>query len=252
MNFHIISDIHLEFRYYSLKSHLNKKNRNGIPENEEINLILAGDVGYPDQQTFRDFIKSVSELYDNVFMVIGNHEYYKKDIETAKYQVHEICNTYHNVHLLDNKMILHHNIYIMGSTLWSYIAENDPARQNPINDYKFISGFTIDQSNAFFEESKAFLEQSIQKCVEEEKKCIVITHHMPSFTLINPIYKGNPINSYFASDCDYLIKPPVQLWAYGHTHHRANHNINGVELICNPKGYPSEYSGYSKTITYKI
>jgi hypothetical protein len=38
MNFHIISDIHLEFSYYSLKSHVNKKNRKGIPDNEEINL----------------------------------------------------------------------------------------------------------------------------------------------------------------------------------------------------------------------
>jgi len=252
MNFHIISDIHLEFRYYSLTSHVNKKNRKGIPDNEQINLILAGDVGYPEQQTFRDFIKSVSNLYDHIFMVIGNHEYYKKDIETTKQKVREICSPYNNVHLLDNEMMEYNDIYIIGSTLWTYVSENDPARKTPINDYKFISGFTIEQSNTLFEESKAFLDQSIEICIAKQKKCIVITHHIPSFSLIHPIYKGNPINSYFASECDDLIKPPVQLWVYGHTHHKTNRHINGVELICNPKGYPDELSGYSKTIVYKV
>jgi predicted phosphohydrolase len=250
MNFHLISDIHLEFRYYSLKSHINKYNRFGIPENEEINLILAGDVGYPEQRVFNDFIKSVIKLYDNVFMVIGNHEYYKKDIDSTKNLLNDI--KYPNFYLLDNTSLFHNNIYIIGSTLWTYLEENDQGRKYPINDYKFIKDMTIEKTNEMFLENKKYLKDMIDKCTEEKKDCIVITHHIPSFDLINPIFKGGEINSFFASNCDGLIKPPVRVWAYGHTHLKANHNINGVELICNPKGYPNEISGYSKKLFFSI
>ena len=252
MNFHIISDIHLEFRYYSLKSHVNKENRKGIPENEEINLILAGDAGYPEHQTFLDFMMSVSKLYDHIFFVAGNHEYYKKDIYSTKDLIKKVCDPYHNIHFLDNDIILHNNIYIIGSTLWTYIEKDDPARKNPINDYYQIKDFTIENSNSLHKEGREFLSQSLSKVISEDKKCIVITHHIPSHSLIDPIYKGGEINSYFASNCDDLIKYPILLWVYGHTHIKADHNINGVELICNPKGYPSEYSRYSKTIIYKV
>lgn len=252
MNFHIISDIHLEFRYYSMKSHINKNNRNGIPENEEINLILAGDIGYPEQQTFKDFIESVSKLYDNVFVIAGNHEYYKKDIDDTKKLLKEVYDTYENIYFLDNQVVVHNDVHIIGSTLWSYVDEKDPARKYPINDYNYIKNFTIDESNRLYKECKEFLETSISKSNQEAKNCIVITHHIPSFSLIDPMYKDGEINSYFASNCDDLIKKPIKLWVYGHTHLKANHNVSEVELICNPKGYPSELSKYSKTIVYRL
>ena len=252
MNFHIISDIHLEFRYYSLKSHINKENRNGIPENEEINLILAGDVGYPDQKTFKDFIKSVSKLYDYVFIISGNHEYYKKDIYTTKKLLKEVCDLYINIYFLDNQVVSHNNINIIGSTLWTYVDESDIARKYPINDYSLIKDFTINTSNQLYKEGRTFLEKEIEKTKQDGKECIVITHHIPSFSLIDSIYKDGEINSYFASNCDDLIKKPIKLWAYGHTHLKSNHNISDVELICNPKGYPNELSRYSKTIVFRM
>ena len=256
MNFHIISDIHLEFRYYSLKSHVNKQNRKGIPENEEINLILAGDVGYPELPSFSQFIESVSVLYDHVFFVPGNHEYYKKYISTTKELIKKTFSGYPNVYLLDNDMILHgfngNHLYIIGSTLWTYVSEDDPTRKHPINDCYQIKDFTIEMSNQFHTEGKKFLKTAISQAQSEDKKCIVITHHIPSHSVIDPVYKGGEINSFFASDCDELISSPVILWAYGHTHLKANHRIHDVEMICNPKGYPSEYSRYSTTCIFKV
>jgi hypothetical protein len=53
-----------------MKTHINKINRCGIDEKEEINLILAGDIGYPEKSEYKKFIKSCSTLYDNKKIVI--------------------------------------------------------------------------------------------------------------------------------------------------------------------------------------
>lgn len=253
MNFHILSDIHLEFcPNYSLKQHVNKYNRKNIEEKEEINLILAGDIGYPSHKNTTEFIEQCSRLYDHVFIVMGNHEYYKSSIEESMYKMKEIIKLYPNCHLLDSEIIKHNNIYIIGSTLWTHIGEDDPARKSPINDYSCIKDFTIDTSNRLHLQAKTFLRDVIENVKKENGKCIVITHHLPSFSLIDLTYKDSPHSPYFASNCDEFIISPVKYWIYGHTHMMGQNRINGVDLLCNPKGYPSEWSKYSKTITFHI
>ena len=255
MYFHIISDIHLEFSHYSLKSHVNKTNRKEIDEKEEINLILAGDIGYPEQKVFENFIESTVKLYDHIFMVIGNHEYYKKGMDETKMILKNIVDKYPTFHLLDNELYLHNDVYLVGSTLWSYVDENDSGRKTPINDYYSIKDFTIDKSNELYKINKDFLAESLAAVKSQNKKCIIITHHLPSYQLIDKSYKSCSINSFFASNCEDLMQSfndTILLWVYGHTHTAANHRIFNIEFICNPKGYPSEYSKYSKTISYKI
>ena len=63
--FQYISDIHLEYLTY-------------IPYITKTanNLFLLGDIGHPDTINFQKFIKKCSELYKNVFLIYGNHEYY--------------------------------------------------------------------------------------------------------------------------------------------------------------------------------
>ena len=77
----------------------------------------------------------------------------------------------------------------------------------------------------------------------KNSKCIVITHHLPTFKVIHSKYKDSiELNSFFASNSDELISDPVIYWIYGHTHTASSHNINGVKVLCNPKGYPNEKS----------
>ena len=58
-----ISDLHLEKNF---------------PRNikaEKPFLILAGDIGYPFQKSYVDFLQSLSYQFDKVFIITGNHEY---------------------------------------------------------------------------------------------------------------------------------------------------------------------------------
>jgi predicted phosphohydrolase len=251
MYFHIISDIHLEFAPFTLKSHPNKYNTD---EKEEINLILAGDIGYPEFKNYKEFITHTSKLYDNVFLICGNHEYYKQSMEKVPEVIKNLIKDLKNVHFLNNDIILHNNVYIIGTTLWSFIE--DPTLSKYISDFKQIENFSVDKYNNLYQNNIEFLENSLNIVKNNNKKCIIITHHLPSFSMIHEKYKeyGN-MNQLFASNCENILNnfnDSILFWACGHSHTYLRKNINGIDIICNPKGYPSEYSMYDKKLLIKV
>lgn len=259
MYFHIFSDIHLEFcNHYSMKSHINKINRCGIDEKDEINLILAGDIGYPEKSDYKKFIVSCANLYDNVFVIAGNHEFYKKSLDETNQCIDKIYSELkdeqiNNIYYLNNNIILHNNVYIIGSTLWTYVSEDNKKYHYNINDYRIIKGFTVDINNKLYEENYKFLETSINYVKEQNAKCIIITHHLPSYSVIHNKYKDYlELSPFFATDCDKLIQEPIIAWFYGHTHTHKQDKINNIDLICNPKGYPSEYPTYNKKLVLRV
>ena len=68
----------------------------------------------------------------------------------------------------------------------------------------------------------------------------VITHHLPSFRLIHPQFWGSDINPCFASAADTLLRSPVRLWIYGHSHTCSHHIVKDVMCVSNAKGYLNE------------
>lgn len=277
--FHIMSDIHLESRKKDFKVILeNSINKNNIlkisqsfpqlninfdpNEKNNVNLILAGDIGYPSMQNYRDFLLKSTELYDNIYMIAGNHEFYygKQTVEQILSDIKLICSeinefnksNINNGHLyfLDNDMVSNNDIRILGSTLWTNVTSIDRVNSKYINDYNLITDFDVDKSNELYNQNYKWLKESLGEIIMEKNtnpniKTIIITHHLPSFKLINPKYKSySNINCFFASNSDELISNPVNYWIYGHTHTKTTHNINGVNIMCNPIGYVGEEKTY--------
>jgi predicted phosphodiesterase len=291
----VISDIHLEFlNHYDPNQLFNTKDLSKYIESRhkdqissqissddikyEVNLILAGDIGYPSDSKYSDFLETCVKLYDNVFLIAGNHEFYslKKNSVSMNEIIKSIENICQNInskyksenktladlpdkiHFLNNKMILHNNTYIIGSTLWSYVEKDMFHTQKLINDYNCIKNFTIIDSNNLYLTNKQFISDSIQtvkahKETNHDIKCIVITHHLPSFQLIHPKYISySDINHFFASNTDDIISEPVDYWIYGHTHTASKMILNNVNIWCNPKGYPSENYNYDKNCIFEL
>ena len=84
--------------------------------------------------------------------------------------------------------------------------------------------------------------------LQKNENCIIITHHMPSESLIDIKYKTKqmlPYNQWFYCNMDNLIetkKDKIKCWIYGHTHTPSNVIINEIPFLCNPIGYPNENS----------
>ena len=67
---------------------------------------------------------------------------------------------------------------------------------------------------------------------------IVVTHYLPSWRSVHPIWAGSEENCYFVCDVEELIaeRRPA-FWAHGHTHESADYGIGPTRVICNPLGY---------------
>lgn len=230
--FQLLSDIHLETgRYITIKP-------------KAPYLLLAGDIGYPETQIFRDFIRQCSKKFEKVFYTAGNHEYYQckkkrcKTIKEIDMIISQVCGQYDNVYYLQNSHYDFDDLRIIGSTLWTEVTNND----NPTNDYANIYKsdgelITVDDTNDMHRENKEYLEGCINSGT---KPLLIMTHHLPSYKMILPEYEKHPYTSYYASNLDGLFKKPVVTWVCGHSHGYNKQIINGIHCIINAIGYPSE------------
>jgi predicted phosphodiesterase len=232
MKIQVLSDIHLEF----LKR---------VPEFPILgdHLILAGDIGYAGSPNWYRFLRDCQAKYKKVFYVAGNHEFYGGSYSDRMNVLRsdDIGITFLEKDYID---IDGTDLRIMGTTLWTDVPVEEMYSISQImSDYKKIrcSGrqLKVDDTNYFHRQARSYLDAQINKCSEDGKKAIVITHHLPSFQMVSAKYR-NENNYGFASDCDALIRDPVKLWVCGHSHTQMERDINDVKVVMASLGYPSE------------
>jgi predicted MPP superfamily phosphohydrolase len=218
-------------------------------------LVLAGDIGNPDEPTYRYFLSWCAKNWSRVVVVAGNHEFYNARGTASKRTIAdrlEACRAAAaaagpNVIFLEKeKLELEPGLSILGCTLWTDIPED--TRYDAIasmNDYRLI--YTEPKTPVSFDALKAEHKAATEwlaTTLEEIKgsgQAIVVTHHMPTFKAISRKFKGNPLNSCFASNLDGLLertKPAA--WICGHTHSGGEYLVGSTPVVLNPFGYPGE------------
>ena len=231
-----LSDLHLEF----IKSNKINEFISKIPSGIDEICVLAGDIGNPYQPNYDIFMNFISKNFKKAFVISGNHEYYNKTktiAETDKF-LQDYFQQFNNVSFLNNNYEHYENFCFIGTTLWTNIT--NPSYK--ISDVDSIPNFDCVAYNDLNRICVAFLHDSLQN----NENCIVITHHMPSNSLIDNKYKKRvllPYNQWFYCDMDKLIetkKSKIKCWIYGHTHMPSNVVISGIPFLCNPIGYPDE------------
>jgi predicted phosphohydrolase len=243
-NFQYFSDLHLEFYhtlpYFDIFPH--------APY-----LVIAGDLGHAKESSYISFLTHMSTLFEYVFIISGNHEYHSKLriftsnqtevvnswMNSIEADIRKICAPLHNIIYLQNESfeIPNTNIVIYGTTLWSHI--DDCSRhtiKNQITDYKYIPGFTTTHSNILYANNVKQLETTLTHPVYHDKVFVVISHHLPSYTLIHPKFSSFESNSAFASNVSIANDPRIVAWFAGHTHE----SIELGKFHINPIGYPGE------------
>lgn len=78
---------------------------------------------------------------------------------------------------------------------------------------------------------------------------IVATHHVPSFELMAPEFKGSPLNGAFTVELGgFIADSPIEYWIYGHSHRNINKVIGNTRCICNQLGYvfSNEHTSFDK------
>jgi predicted phosphodiesterase len=244
----VVSDLHLEFPFSRYE-----------PPNENYDVVvLAGDIHGRVSKAV-EWAEWVFPARTPIVYVPGNHEYYGGAIgEHGATTLHGNS----RVHVLDRgRLVIDDHVFI-GATLWTDFrlgcATPSAARCAPmlacgcrnnetiagqnVTDFRLISDssathgrFDTEAAAKRFALDRAFIEDELSSNLG--KRCIVVTHHLPSAKSIAKKYSGSPINCAFASDVDDLI-PRASLWIHGHTHDTFDYQLDGCRVVCNPAGYP--------------
>lgn len=236
MKIRYFSDLHLEFIKPNKMPALLYKIK---PNNEEI-CVLAGDIGNPYHSNYDQFMDHMNKNMKKTFIIPGNHEYYNnwRTIEETNNYLSKLFSRYPNISFLNNSTEHYENHCFIGTTLWSKIT--NPSYE--INDVHAIPKFDYISYNRMNMLAIDFINDELEK----NKKCIVITHHVPSPDLIHIKYKTPnmvPYNQWFSCDMSSVIAEHhknITCWIYGHTHTPSVEKIHDIPFLCNPIGYPNE------------
>ncbi len=230
------SDLHLE--------HYDKMPFSTILRPNARILALAGDIGRPDKPLYSSFLNWCHDKWDHIFLVAGNHEFYNTKLfykweqsaphtyEERLAQCRAICSQWPNVHFLekDEVYLEEYNTAFLGTTLWTHIPMNKFGEAlHMVNDYNYIAKkdengkparFSPSDSAKLHTDSVGWLNARLHEWEEKQKHVVILTHHVPSQSLIPEIYKNHPSNLCFVTDLDEMIAPPVRAWICGHSHHQ--------------------------------
>lgn len=226
-------------------------------------VIFAGDVATTPGKVLDMFTNVRKTSKAIIIYVLGNHEYYDNIYPDSIASYRHSINDLTGVFLLENEEALANDISILGCTLWTDYDNQRGIAQAVfgLNDFELISAvdgnkfrkvLPEDFLKAHYE-SKKWLEKKLKFNKENGIKTIVVTHHMPSFSLISSQFKGSPLNGAFATNCDALITEyEPALWIYGHTHGFKDVNLGNTRCVCNPVGYCGETTHYKEKYTVEV
>ncbi|WP_295801133.1 metallophosphoesterase [Mucilaginibacter sp.] len=236
MRLQYVSDLHLEFP----ENKVFIKN-NPIEPKGDI-LVLAGDVlPFILIDKHKDFFNYVSDNFEQVYWVPGNHEYYHFD--AAKKSGAFCENIRSNVSLLNNQTIVLDSVHLIFSTLWSRISpDNWWHIEKNMNDFRIIKydgyRFSFDHYNQLHAQGLAFVENALDTAGESLKK-VVVSHHVPTYLNYPEQYKGSLLSDAFTVELFPLIeKKQPDFWIYGHHHiNTPGFEIGKTQLLTNQLGY---------------
>ncbi len=244
MRLHILSDLHLEFTDYA-------------PEVRDADVtLLAGDIALGDA----GLVWARERFPGQVLYVAGNHEYYGGHLERTLQQLRAA--SCERVHFLERDAVEIEGVRFLGATAWTdYTATGNPERargeaEEAMTDFYRIRGAPGD-SRVIAEDfvrlnhlTRQWLEARLAEPFNGPT--VVVTHHGPTLWVSRRAQgaggwghsaAGHLEAAYF-NRWGYLLNPPVRLWVHGHTHEALDRTVGETRVVCNPRGYPGERTGF--------
>jgi len=142
MKIFYMSDLHLEFKENELN--VNNNIEKITSNNKEDVLILAGDILILEKDFFKNkTLNKLCSCFKEVYMICGNHEFYKKckDISVLE---NSFIDNYHNLKLVNNYSFDINEYKIIMSTMLAKISYNNSFWiETNLNDFRQIKYFHI-------------------------------------------------------------------------------------------------------------
>ena len=211
-------------------------------------VVLAGDT---DNGT-RGMEWAKNAFDKPVLYVAGNHEYYDGEFGEVQAALARSARG-SRVELLDCRECVLGGVRFLGCCLWTdySLAPADQRaevieRSRRFNPDHFAirygdSSFAPEHAIDLCMRHRSWLERNLR--APHAGPTVVITHFAPHPRSIAPKFENDPANPGFIVPLEPLMGPAA-LWIHGHTHTAFDYEVNGTRVVCNPRGYPDEATGF--------
>jgi Icc-related predicted phosphoesterase len=237
----IISDLHLDFHKDGGASFLKDL---VVPDCDL--TVIAGDLSQANHWRFKQNVKEICDKSKQVLYAMGNHEYYGASITETDCRAHNLPNEFKNLTVASRAKVLTQkdipalgDLNLLVGTLWFQDACDQEHYKNLLNDFALIEDL----------EPEIYRRNDRFKCLLygiKDEPCIVVSHHLPSYSCVNPRFAGSAINRFFVGGIDDkdIENSSISLWVCGHGHDALDFKIGKTRVISNPAGYLNEMPAY--------
>lgn len=217
-----ISDLHLEFRNTKQIDQILKVIGSG-----EV-LILAGDLGNPYSNHYRTLLLYAMNNFEKVLCICGNHEYYNNNVNQTDKKFNELCVSYNIVNMNQNT-IEYKGVRFIGVPLWSPVSRPCDLQC----DTRYIKDLNNESRNELYKQHFKYIQDNIKT----DKPTFIISHHLPSMSLIQEQYRtseNTTLIEWFASptiESLDLTDTNIKGWIYGHTHSPFTKTVRNISTV---------------------
>lgn len=169
-----------------------------------------------------------------------------------------------HVQVLERDAVVIGGTRFLGATMWTDFSAtgNKPlasiTAQNMMNDYRQIRAgehFRRIKPGDLAAEAQKTRDWLLNKLAEPfSGPTVVITHHAPLMrSLAESPHAGGHLDAAYANEwLDLMSGDRVALWVHGHFHTPADYHEAGTRIVCNPRGYPGECTGFDPQLIINL
>jgi Icc-related predicted phosphoesterase len=223
------------------------------PANLEVEaILLGGDIHYLPHH-LGEMLKSIRETQPDTTQIIvvpGNGEYIDQELGESRRQYRAAVEAVPNAVLLDDEVVeLPSGLRIIGSTLWSDVADEEIPRYSGMLADLGMEGvdnirlgdrsLTLRDANELHRQARSFIAGQLRSLSRAERdRTIVCTHFWPTLRpWMGPeVLPDAEWSSMTGSDLDALITEcGPRVWLCGHAHTTHQVTIGTTQISSNPR-----------------
>ncbi len=225
MKFSLISDMHVDF----------PQPKTPYDKFEEV-IIVAGDTSNGLEGL--KFLQKLKNKGHKVWACDGNHEHYRNLSQNR--EVYETTARFREDHKASG--MIAGEIPIILRCGW-YAVSDEELWKGYMNDSRNCMLSAFDVNHLAYTEAR-YIQQTLEEWKKWQLKGVVVTHMAPCEETLNPEFEGHFSNEwYFNPHMRQIMKEysdQILVWCHGHTHAANEAVVEGVRVVCNPRGYPGE------------
>ena len=266
MRIRVLSDLHLEHHDTPDGLHAGS----GAPDADVV--VLAGDIG-----SGRQGLRWARRTFPTVpvLLVVGNHEAYDRHLDATVAALRDAGDDYPpalqpldgqtGTYFLHRDAVRIGEVRFLGCTFWTRFglfperrAQAMRACRSQMGDYERIHLLRARRplrprdTDRFHRTAARFLRREAGRS-STARATVIITHHAPSPTSIDPRYEDDLTSAAFVARRDDLIrKTGAEAWIHGHVHVSFDDRIGPTRIVANPRGHPGENPAFRVDRTIEV